>query len=64
MEKGDKIWVEQAGGGQRAAVYVGEDEEAFGGGGPRAYVAYPETGQGEIIEMMRIIPRAEDSEEA
>ena len=63
MEKGDKIWVEQEGGGQRAAVFASVFEEQFGGGMPRAAVVY-ENGEGELVDMMRVLPRDEDSEEA
>ena len=60
MEEGQKIWVEQAGGREaRPGVYVGESEEVFGGV-PRAYVVYPDTGEGEAVELMRIIPRDDD----
>ena len=63
MQKGDKIWVEQEGGDQRAAVYAGESEEQFGGGMPRAAVVY-QSGEGELVDMMRVVARDEDSEEA
>ena len=63
MDKGQKIWVEQDGGEPRAAVYAGESQEQFGGGMPRAYVVY-ESGEGELVDTMRVIARDEDSEEA
>ena len=63
MENGDRIWVEQEGGQQRAAIYAGESEEQFGGGMPRAAVVY-EDGQGELVDMMRVVPRDDDSEQA
>ena len=64
MQEGQKIWVEQADGSTTAAVYVGEAEQSsWFGGVPRAYVVYPETGEGEAVEVMRIVP-VEDSEEA
>ena len=63
MEEGQKIWVEGEGGEAKAAVYVGESEEAFGGGPPRAYVVYADTGKGEIVDVMRIVPRDDDDSE-
>jgi hypothetical protein len=62
MEKGDKIWVEQDGGEQRAAVFAGQSEEQFGGGMPRAAVVY-ESGEGELVDMMRVIPREDGASE-
>jgi hypothetical protein len=59
FQEGQKIWVEQAGGSARAAVYVGEAEASWFGGGPGAYVVYPDTRSGEEVEAMRIIARDE-----
>ena len=67
MQEGDKVWVEQADGSTKAAVYVGEAEQSsWFGGVPRAYVVYPDTGEGAAVEVMRVVPRDddEDSEEA
>ena len=58
MQEGQKIWVEQPDGSQTPAVYVGEAEQAsWFGGAPRAYVVYPETGEGEAVEVIRILAR-------
>jgi hypothetical protein len=59
FEEGHKVWVEQADGSQRAAIYVGEAEISWFGGGPGAYVVYPDTRSGEEVEVMRIIARDE-----
>ena len=55
--EGQKIWVEQADGTQRAAIFVGEAAQSWFGGGPGAYVAYPDTHSGEEVAMMRIVAR-------
>ena len=61
LKEGAKIWVEQADGSQRPGIFVGEaDQATWFGGGPLAYVAYPETGTGEEVPFMRIVPRDED----
>jgi hypothetical protein len=59
LREGQKIWVEQADGSQRAAIFVGEAEETWFGGPPRAYVVYPETRSGEEVAIMQIIVREE-----
>ena len=59
FREGDAVWVEQPDGSARAAVYVGEAEASWFGGGPGAYVVYPETRSGEEVEAMRIIARDE-----
>lgn len=60
-EEGQKIWVEQTDGSQRAAVYVGEAEQAsWFGGGPSVYVVYPDTRSGEEVAATRIVPRGDD----
>jgi len=59
LKEGDKIWVEQADGSQRAGIFVGEAEQSWFGGGPGAYVAYPDTRSGEEVDLMRIVPREE-----
>jgi hypothetical protein len=38
FHEGQKIWVEQADGSQRAGIFVGEAEQSWFGGGPGAYV--------------------------
>jgi hypothetical protein len=55
--EGQKVWVEQADGSQRAAIYVGEAEASWFGGAPGSYVVYPDTRSGEEVESMRIIAR-------
>ncbi len=57
LREGQKIWVEQEDGSQRAAIYVGEAEASWFGGTPGAYVAYPDTRSGEEVAIMRIVPR-------
>jgi hypothetical protein len=57
MDEGDKVWVEQADGSQRAAVFVGEAEASWFGGSPGAYVMYPDTREGEQVAIIRIVPR-------
>ena len=59
FEEGQKIWVEQSDGTQRAAIFVGEAAQSWLGGGPGAYVVYPETRSGEEVSIMRIVPRAD-----
>jgi hypothetical protein len=57
LKEGQPIWVEQPDGSQRAAIFVGEAEASWFGGGPGAYVVYPDTRSGEEVAMMRIVPR-------
>lgn len=60
MKEGQKVWVEQAGGEQRPAVFVGEAElSSWFGGGPAVYVVYPDTHSGEQVEAARVVPRDE-----
>lgn len=60
FHEGQKVWVEQADGAQRAAIFVGEAEQAsWFGGQPGAYVVYPDTKSGEEVALMRVIPRDE-----
>jgi hypothetical protein len=59
--EGQKIWVEQQDGSQRAAIFVGEAAQSWFGGGPGAYVAYPATHSGEEVAMMRIVARDDDA---
>ena len=61
LKEGDKIWVEQADGSQRAGIFVGEAEGAWFGGSVGACVVYPDTKSGEQVAMMRVLPR-EDAE--
>jgi hypothetical protein len=57
--EGQKVWVEQDDGSQRAAIYVGEAEATWFGGAPGSYVVYPDTRSGEEVATVRIIPRDE-----
>ena len=57
LTEGQKVWVEQADGSQRAAIFVGEAEASWFGGSPGAFVAYPDTRTGEEVAIMRIVPR-------
>jgi hypothetical protein len=59
FHEGQRIWVEQADGTQRAGIFVGEAEQSWFGGGPGAYVVYPDTRSGEEVDLMRIVPREE-----
>ena len=59
FHEGQKIWVEQSDGSQRAAIFVGEAEETWFGGPPRAYVVYPDTRSGEEVAIVQIVPRDE-----
>ena len=57
FHEGQKIWVEQADGSQRAGIFVGDAENTWFGGTPGAYVVYPDTRSGEEVAIMRIVPR-------
>jgi len=59
LTEGQKVWVEQADGSQRAAIFVGEAEASWFGGSPGAYVVYPDTRDGQEVELMRIVAREE-----
>ena len=60
FQEGQKIWVEQTDGSQRAAIFVGEaEQDAWFGGGAGVYVVYPDTRSGEEISAIRIVPRDE-----
>ena len=60
FHEGQKIWVEQSDGTQRAAIFVGEAELAsWFGGGPGVYVVYPDTRSGEEVSAARVVPRDE-----
>ena len=61
LTEGQKVWVEQADGSQRAAIFVGEAEASWFGGSPGAYVVYPDTRDGQEVELMRIIAREDDA---
>jgi hypothetical protein len=55
FEDGDAIFVEQADGSQRPAVFVGT--ASWFGGGPTVYVVYPDTHEGDQVAAMRCIAR-------
>ena len=57
FREGQPVWVEQADGSQRAGIFVGEAEASWFGGGPGAYVVYPDTRSGEEVAVMRILAR-------
>lgn len=57
LREGDKIWVEQADGSQRAGIFAGEAEGTWFGGSVGAYVVYPDTKSGEQVAMVRVMPR-------
>ena len=59
FHEGQKIWVEQPDGSQRAGIFVGEAEQTWFGGSPGAYVAYPDTRSGEEVSAARVVPRDE-----
>jgi hypothetical protein len=61
FHQGQPIWVRQADGSARAAVYVGEGETSAWFGGPTTvYVVYPDSESGEAVEFDRITPRDGD----
>jgi hypothetical protein len=62
LREGQKIWVEQADGSQRAGIFVGEAEGTWFGGSVGAYVVYPDTKSGEQVAMVRVLPREDDAE--
>ncbi|MFA9271771.1 hypothetical protein LRS13_00255 [Svornostia abyssi] len=60
FHEGQRVWVEQQDGTQRAAIFVGEaDQASWFGGQPAAYVVYPDTKSGEEVALMRVVPREE-----
>jgi hypothetical protein len=60
FHRGQRVWVVQADGSQRAAEYVGEGEmSAWFGGTPTLIVVYPDTHTGEAVETDRVIARNE-----
>ena len=60
FREGQPVWVEQADGSQRPAIFVGEAEASWFGGGPGAYVVYPDTRSGEEVAVMRILAREDE----
>jgi hypothetical protein len=59
FHEGQRIWIEQTDGSQRAGIFVGEAEMTWFGGGPGAYVVYPDTRSGEEVSGARVVPRDE-----
>jgi hypothetical protein len=57
FREGEKVWVEQPDGSQRPGIFVGEAEATWFGGAPGAYVVYPDTREGEEVDLMRIVVR-------
>ena len=57
LHEGQKVWVEQPDGSQRAAIFVGEAEMSWFGGTPGVYVVYPDTRSGEEVAMHRVFAR-------
>ncbi len=61
FHEGQRVWVEQQDGTQRAAIFVGEaDQASWFGGQPAAYVVYPDTKSGEEVALMRVVARDEE----
>ena len=60
---GQRIWIEQPDGSQRAGSFVGDAQNAsWFGGQTGAYVVYADTRSGEEVALMRITPREDDVE--
>jgi hypothetical protein len=60
FHEGQKVWVMLPDGGQRAAIYVGEGENAsWFGGAPLAYVVFADDRAGAEVQMDTIVPRDE-----
>jgi hypothetical protein len=57
FHEGQKVWVEQPDGSQRAAIFVGEAEASWFGGTPGAYVVYPDSRSGEEVAIARVVAR-------
>jgi hypothetical protein len=58
FREGQKVWVILRDGSQRAAIYVGEGENAsWFGGPPLAYVVFADDRSGSEVELDMIIPR-------
>jgi hypothetical protein len=63
FHEGQKIWIEQDDGSRRAGIFVGDAPQSWFGGGPGAYVVYPDTRGGEEVSMMRIVAREDGDED-
>ena len=57
LEEGQKVWVHDADGSARAAIFVGEGELSWFGGAPQVYVVYPDTKSGEAVQETRVTAR-------
>jgi hypothetical protein len=58
FEQGQKLWVQDAHGGRRPAVYVGDGDNAtFFGGPPLAYIVFADTREGAEVELDRLTVR-------
>ena len=57
FREGQRVWVEQPDGSHRPGIFVGEAEATWFGGAPGAYVVYPDTRDGEEVDLMRIVIR-------
>jgi hypothetical protein len=61
FQKGQTVWVLSSDGEQRAAVFVGEGENAsWFGGPPLAYVVFVDDGKGAEVQLDTVIPRDEE----
>jgi hypothetical protein len=59
FKEGQSVWVEDGDGKRHPAIFAGESESAWAGGGPSARVVDPETHKGEVVSIFRITPRDE-----
>jgi hypothetical protein len=58
FQEGQKVWVMLEDGGQRAATFVGEGDNAtFFGGPPLAYVVFDDDRSGAEVGLDMIVPR-------
>jgi len=58
FHKGQDVWVIEDDGSRRPAEYVGQGEaSAWFGGPPRVLVIYRGAGEGEAVEVDRVIAR-------
>lgn len=61
FHQGQRVWVIEADGSQRAAEYVGEGElSAWFGGPPNVFVVFEDTREGGQVEVDRVIARDGD----
>ena len=61
FKEGEAVWVQQPDGSERAGVFVGDGENAtWFGGAPLAYVVYPDTKDGEEVNLARVTARDEN----